>query len=679
MASASGIRAGRAFVELFADDSKLVRGLNAARKRLQAFGASARAIGTKLLTAGSLVAAPLSFAVKAGSDMEETMNKFNVVFGDNAPAVKNWSDQFAGQMGRSKKQVADFLAGTQDLLVPIGFDDASATAMSQQLTGLAIDLASFNNMTDSDVLRDLHAALTGSSEVMKKYGVIVNETAVKQEMLNQGIDPRHATEQQKVMSRLAIIMRGTTAAQGDAERSAGSFANQMKALQAKVEDAAVEIGSALLPVVTPLVTALADAVKMVSAWIKENRGLVVVLAKVAAAVVAAGLAFVLIGTVVSGFGATLGALASVLTGIGSAFSLVGSAIAALMSPIGLVIAGVGALAAYLITSTDAGGQALAWLGDKFAVLKDEALAAWQGISDALAAGDIGLAARILWLSLKLQWQKGVDALNRIWANVKNVFLTTWTEAVFSTAAIATEGWAGLQSAWTETIDFLADAWAIFTSGLTKTWNTAVGFIRTAWVKLKSLFDDDVDVDAEVSRITEETSTKNAAADQSRDERIFEREQQRRQRLSEIEQQRSGTLEELERERVAEQDRHSEQFRSDVRQSEDALTQARQEWQQAIEQAAEARRQSESETDDGPARTQSPGDLIQQLQQQLNGAGEQLQETQERISVTGTFNAAAVRGLGGGSPEERTAKATEETAKNTSRILDEARHNGLAFS
>ena len=676
MASASGIRAGRAFVELFADDSKLVRGLNAARKRLQAFGASARAIGTKLLTAGSLVAAPLSFAVKAGSDMEETMNKFNVVFGDNAPAVKNWSDQFAGQMGRSKKQVADFLAGTQDLLVPIGFDDASATAMSQQLTGLAIDLASFNNMTDSDVLRDLHAALTGSSEVMKKYGVIVNETAVKQEMLNQGID--HATEQQKVMSRLAIIMRGTTAAQGDAERSAGSFANQMKALQAKVEDAAVEIGSALLPVVTPLVTALADAVKMVSAWIKENRGLVVVLAKVAAAVVAAGLAFVLIGSVVSGFGATLGLLASVLTGIGSAFSLVGSAIAALMSPIGLVIAGVGALAAYLITSTDAGGQALAWLGDKFAVLKDEALAAWQGISDALAAGDIGLAARILWLSLKLQWQKGVDALNRIWATVKNTFLTTWAEAVFSTAAIATEGWAGLQSAWTETIDFLADAWAIFTTGLTKTWNTAVGFIRTAWVKLKSLFDDDVDVDAEVARITEETTSANASEDRSRDERIFQREQQRRERLSEIEQQRSGTLDELERERVAEQDRHSEQFRSDVRQSEDALTQARREWQQAIEQAAESRRQSESETADGPARAQSPGDLIQELQQQLNGAGEQLQETQERISVTGTFNAAAVRGLGGGSPEERTAKATEETAKNTRRILDEARQSGLVF-
>jgi len=37
--SASGtIRAGRAFVELFADDSKLVRGLKAAQAKLKAFG-----------------------------------------------------------------------------------------------------------------------------------------------------------------------------------------------------------------------------------------------------------------------------------------------------------------------------------------------------------------------------------------------------------------------------------------------------------------------------------------------------------------------------------------------------------------------------------------------------------------------------------------------------------------
>ncbi len=677
MASSQGIRAGRAFVEVFADDSKLVRGLKAARRRLQAFGASVRAIGAKMFAAGALVAGPLSLAVNAASDMEETMNKFNVVFGNNAKVVKAWGDTFASQVGRSKKQVADFLSGTQDLLVPIGFDSASATAMSKQLTGLAIDLASFNNKADSDVIRDLHAALTGSSEVMKKYGVIVNETAVKQELLNQGIDKNKATEQQKVMARMAIIMRGTTAAQGDAIRSAGSFANQMKSLKAKVNDAAVVIGSALLPIITPLVTKIAAGVKIVAAWIKEHKGLVVIIAKVAAALAAGGLAFIVLGTAVSGMASTFGAVAAIISGVGSAIGILGSMLGALLSPIGLVIAGVGALAAYLITSTDVGGQALGWLGDKFNSLKETALAAWKGIGDALAAGDIGLAAKILWLTLKLQWQKGVNALNQVWVKVKDFFLTTWTEAVFGAAKIATNAWAGLQAGWTETVDFLRDSWSLFTTFIAKNWNRVVGFLKKAWQKLKSLVTGEESGDVQ-SGIDAETQRMNGELDEGRNRDIFEREQRRKSRLSEIEGQRTGTLDELDIARDAEHERRREQFAGDLQTSEDSLAQARREWQQAIEEAARKRQEAES-GDEGPERLKKPDDLLQQFQSQLSGVGNQLKNTQDKVSVTGTFNAAGVRGLAGGNPAQRTAKATEETAKNTKRILQEAQHGGLTFS
>ena len=48
-------------------------------------------------------------------------------------------------------------------------------------------------------------------------------------------------------------------------------------------------------------------------------------------------------------------------------------------------------------------------------------------------------------------------------------------------------------------------------------------------------------------------------------------------------------------------------------------------------------------------------------------------------MRGTFNAAAAAGLGTGSVAERTARATEATAKNTKRLLDEAESGGLAFT
>ncbi len=245
------IKAGEAYVQLaLKGRDKVARGL----KRIKAsFASVAKGVGAAgAIMAGALVlvASALAPAVKAASDMQETMSKFDTVFGENSKAMKAWSDDFANAVGRSKKQVAGFLSSNQDLFVPMGFDDKGATEISKQLTALTIDLASFNNKSDEDVMNDLQAAMTGSGEVMKKYGVILSEAAVKQELMNQGIDPSKANEQAKALARLNIIMSGTTAAQGDAIATGDSFANQQKRFWAIVDNLAVTIGEALLPTLT---------------------------------------------------------------------------------------------------------------------------------------------------------------------------------------------------------------------------------------------------------------------------------------------------------------------------------------------------------------------------------------------------------------------------------------------
>ena len=73
MATAQGIRAGRAFVELFADDSKLVRGLRQAEQKLKAFGDSIRNLGLKAIGLGSAILAPLGAAAKTFADMGSRM------------------------------------------------------------------------------------------------------------------------------------------------------------------------------------------------------------------------------------------------------------------------------------------------------------------------------------------------------------------------------------------------------------------------------------------------------------------------------------------------------------------------------------------------------------------------------------------------------------------------------
>jgi hypothetical protein len=64
MSKSGSIRAGRAFVELFADDSKLVRGLRRAEKKLKAFGNGIRNLGLKMVALGTAVLTPMIGAAR---------------------------------------------------------------------------------------------------------------------------------------------------------------------------------------------------------------------------------------------------------------------------------------------------------------------------------------------------------------------------------------------------------------------------------------------------------------------------------------------------------------------------------------------------------------------------------------------------------------------------------------
>ena len=73
MPNTNAIRAGRAFVELFTDDSKLVRGLRRAEKKLKNFGARIGAMGRKMATLGAAAAAPLAVSTKIFAGFDDQM------------------------------------------------------------------------------------------------------------------------------------------------------------------------------------------------------------------------------------------------------------------------------------------------------------------------------------------------------------------------------------------------------------------------------------------------------------------------------------------------------------------------------------------------------------------------------------------------------------------------------
>jgi hypothetical protein len=202
--------------------------------------------------------------VGLASDAEETINVLNESFERNSKAVQAWAATYAKDVGRSEFQMREMAGSLGAILNPMMDRNADAAAeMSTQLAGLAVDLASFFNTTDDDALTALKSAITGSSEPMRRYGVVLLESTLAQFALDQGIKKniKTMTIAEKTRLRTNFILDQTIKAQGDAKRTSEGFANASKALNKGLKDLATRIGVKILPVVTRLTRGFRDGTR----------------------------------------------------------------------------------------------------------------------------------------------------------------------------------------------------------------------------------------------------------------------------------------------------------------------------------------------------------------------------------------------------------------------------------
>lgn len=254
----------------------------------------ATGIGRTFSTVGNTIKAGLAIGVTAvagisaatvglgaklvglGSDAEEMQGKFNVVFAQTGTQVAESLSKFASEVGRSRFELQGMASTFGDTLKPMGFTEQAAADFSVKLSKLAVDLGSFNDMETDEALRRLQGTLIGSHENALAFGVIINENTLKAELAAQGWDELTgaALEQAKVQARINLLMAGTTDAQGDAARTAGSWANVMRGLKAILTDTATEMGGKLLPVLTPILQRIKDlAVQWLPVLVSKFEGL----------------------------------------------------------------------------------------------------------------------------------------------------------------------------------------------------------------------------------------------------------------------------------------------------------------------------------------------------------------------------------------------------------------------
>lgn len=193
--------------------------------------------------------------VDLASDLEETTSKFNVIFWWLEDKAKLTFDTIAESAGRSRLDVKKWGAELGDVLKPLWFTTQEALNLSWELTKLAIDVASFNNVSDTQAINAFRSAITWERESLKSLGIVINEADVKTEAFTSWIAKAgtQLTKTQKAQATYNLLLKNTTDAHGDAERTATSYANITKRLEWRLKDLGATIWTKLLPLFSKVV------------------------------------------------------------------------------------------------------------------------------------------------------------------------------------------------------------------------------------------------------------------------------------------------------------------------------------------------------------------------------------------------------------------------------------------
>lgn len=670
MPSTGAIRAGRAFVELFADDSRLVRGLKRAEAKLRAFGEGVRNLGLKLAGLGSAVVAPLIAATQVFAKMGDDLAKMSARTGFSVETLSELG--FAAELsGTSMEALENGIRKMQRTIV----DAASGMQSAQDalaLLGLTVaDLVNLSPEEQFKLIADRLAAIEDptirAAAAMELFGRSGTQLLPMLEGGAAGIE--HLQEQARKL--------GLTISTEDA-KAAERFSDTLEIMWKVLKQNVFIIGSALVPVLTQAAQWMTKTATIAADWIKRNKELIVTIFKVAVAVVATGVALVALGYAITGVAKAMGVLTVVITGVGTALKLLGAVLAFLVSPIGLVIAAVVGLGVAILHVTGAGAKALGWLGEKFSVLKEDAVSSFQGIADALAAGDIALAAKILWLTLKMEWTRGINFLEKAWLDFRNFFIQIGVDAWHGLLAAVEVVWHSLETGWIETTAFLSKTWTQFTGWVQEAWAWTGRQLAKAWNFLRKQFDSSFDAETANRAAEQYYQSRKAQIEMETGQAIADREAQRQSDREKSTRTHEEAMAEIGRENLEKHRELDAEYERRIAENEADLARARQEWQDAL---AEARRKrAAKEAADNADELEGPEDLLGKIRTSLSGLGDLLETARERtINVIGTFNASALLGLQAGSADDRIANATERTAKGIDGLRLDVRNNRVAFS
>ncbi len=294
-AGAGDIRAGRAFVEIFAKDSEAMKAINRMETRLKSLGDSAKRVGLGMAATGAAISAPMMVAARQFAAFGDTLNKMSARVGVSAQALSEL--KFAAE--QSGTNIDGLEKAVRKMQQNIGKSTQTAEFV-KSLDAVGMKLSELRSMNPE-------AQFTAITSAIGKIGDPTRRAAAAMEFFGKSgtsllpmlgnIDALREEAQ-----ALGITMSDKTAQQ------AADLTDAMNRVRRSMESAMYAVGSAVSGPIIALSHDMALAAKSAGEWAKENPELFRSMLLVGTAVSAAGVAIVGIGYASQGAAASLAIL-----------------------------------------------------------------------------------------------------------------------------------------------------------------------------------------------------------------------------------------------------------------------------------------------------------------------------------------------------------------------------------
>lgn len=234
-----------------------------------------------LLMGGALASAAIfgKSLVDAASRQEQALGALDAVFKGNAAQMRANAAE-STKLGLSTSAYAEAATSLGAQLQNLGMAQTELAPTSHKLVTLAADMAAQFGGTVPEAVAALTSALRGEMDPIERYGVSLNETALKAQM--------SATGQDKMRASLSLIQTqlGNTGTIGAWNRELDTTASKTQIASANWENAKAKLGDLLTPIVAWAAGEMAKLLETFTKMDPATRNLIMLVAGLTAGVFA---------------------------------------------------------------------------------------------------------------------------------------------------------------------------------------------------------------------------------------------------------------------------------------------------------------------------------------------------------------------------------------------------------